>query len=121
MPALRSSDPLEPDLPDLQNPANDDDDDLGDYFDENNSGFATGNAGDDGAAGVAISAAGPLSPIDPTVKPLNEKDYIMAGEENDMFSYFDSAFMRNWAGPEHWKMKRVVNKGAYSYILLFNI
>lgn len=28
----------------------------------------------------------------------------------DMFSYFDAAFMRNWAGPEHWKLRRPVAK-----------
>ncbi|CAG8705336.1 15990_t:CDS:2, partial [Acaulospora colombiana] len=40
---------------------------------------------------------------------LTENDFVMAmaNNENDMFSYFDSAFLRNWAGPEHWKLKRV--------------
>ena len=36
------------------------------------------------------------------------KDYVMAmvDNENGLFSYFDSAFLRNWSGPEHWKIKR---------------
>ncbi len=40
---------------------------------------------------------------------LTEKDYVMAmvSNENELFSYFDSAFLRNWAGPEHWKLKKV--------------
>ncbi|KAG0195966.1 hypothetical protein BGX33_002299, partial [Mortierella sp. NVP41] len=25
----------------------------------------------------------------------------------DMFAYFDSALLRNWAGPEHWKLRRI--------------
>ena len=29
-------------------------------------------------------------------------------ESNDMFSYFDNAFMKKWAGPEHWRMRRVI-------------
>jgi condensin complex subunit 2 len=39
---------------------------------------------------------------------FTEKDYVMAmvSNENELFSYFDSAFLRNWAGPEHWKLKR---------------
>jgi condensin complex subunit 2 len=30
------------------------------------------------------------------------------GEE--MFGYFDNALSKNWAGPEHWKMRRVMQK-----------
>ncbi|RHZ78233.1 hypothetical protein Glove_166g269 [Diversispora epigaea] len=42
----------------------------------------------------------------------NENEFVtaMANHQNDMFSYFDSAFLRNWAGPEHWKLKRVVRE-----------
>ncbi|GES85705.1 condensin complex subunit 2/barren [Rhizophagus clarus] len=47
---------------------------------------------------------------------FSEKDCIMAMVTNDdeieMFSYFDSAFLRNWTGPEHWKIKRVNKKPA---------
>ncbi|CAG8545208.1 17109_t:CDS:2 [Funneliformis caledonium] len=46
---------------------------------------------------------------------LTEKDFVMAmvNNENELFSYFDSAFLRNWAGPEHWKLKRTnKNKGT---------
>ncbi|CAH1758302.1 2226_t:CDS:10 [Entrophospora sp. SA101] len=43
---------------------------------------------------------------------LSERDYLMAmsNNENELFSYFDSAFLRNWAGPEHWKLKRAAKK-----------
>ncbi|OZJ02328.1 hypothetical protein BZG36_04291 [Bifiguratus adelaidae] len=41
-----------------------------------------------------------------------EGDYLMAMAtgESGMFSYFDTAFKKNWAGPEHWKLKRAVRK-----------
>jgi hypothetical protein len=40
---------------------------------------------------------------------LTKDDYVMAmvDNENGLFSYFDFAFLRNWAGPEHWKIKRI--------------
>ncbi|RUS23667.1 condensin complex subunit 2/barren [Jimgerdemannia flammicorona] len=87
----------------------DDDDDLGDYFGEDN---GVSNADDDDSSIVVVAAPGTAAPFDPAVKSLKEKDYMMAmaGEENEMFSYFDSAFMRSWAGPEHWKMRRAVVK-----------
>ena len=36
------------------------------------------------------------------------------GEENGdaMFDYFDQKIMKNWAGPEHWKMRRAVPSAA---------
>ncbi|CAG8483089.1 5936_t:CDS:2 [Funneliformis mosseae] len=42
---------------------------------------------------------------------FTETDYVMAIviNENELFSYFDSAFLRNWANPEHWKIK-ITNK-----------
>ncbi|CAI2189472.1 14825_t:CDS:2 [Funneliformis geosporum] len=46
---------------------------------------------------------------------LTENDFVMAmvSNENELFSYFDSAFLRNWAGPEHWKLKKTSkNKGT---------
>ncbi|RUO96117.1 condensin complex subunit 2/barren, partial [Jimgerdemannia flammicorona] len=87
----------------------DDDDDLGDYFGEDN---GVSNADDDDSSIVVVAAPGTAAPFDPAVKSLKEKDYMMAmaGEENEMFSYFDSAFMRSWAGPEHWKMRRAVKE-----------
>lgn len=49
----------------------------------------------------------------------NENEFVtaMANHQNDMFSYFDSAFLRNWAGPEHWKLKRVA-KGKLEISLI---
>lgn len=30
--------------------------------------------------------------------------------DNDMFNYFDSTLVKNWAGPEHWKLRRPVKQ-----------
>ncbi|KAI8145640.1 condensin complex subunit 2/barren [Fennellomyces sp. T-0311] len=44
---------------------------------------------------------------------LQETDFMSAmigGDSGDMFSYFDATFGKNWAGPEHWKLRRPVSK-----------
>ena len=44
----------------------------------------------------------------------NEKELVMAMTEEDgsgMMDYFDQTFLKNWAGPEHWKLRKVVRKG----------
>ncbi|KAG0168627.1 hypothetical protein DFQ28_004608 [Apophysomyces sp. BC1034] len=54
------------------------------------------------------SAAGDVDPAG-----FQEEDYLMAFREStdrDLFSYFDSTLTKNWAGPEHWKLRRPVNK-----------
>jgi condensin complex subunit 2 len=61
-------------------------------------------------AGVAV---GGMEPFDPRRAP-NERDLVMAmgadDDQEEMLDYFDSAFMKNWAGPEHWKLRRAVKK-----------
>lgn len=44
----------------------------------------------------------------------NDRDFTMALTEGDegMMDYFDSGFLKNWAGPEHWKVRRVFRKRA---------
>ncbi|KAF3916860.1 hypothetical protein ABW20_dc0110022 [Dactylellina cionopaga] len=48
---------------------------------------------------------------------VNDNDYIVklgAGQENeqeDILAYFDEALKKNWAGPEHWRIRRI--KGSY--------
>lgn len=47
-------------------------------------------------------------------RPPNEKDLVMAMADEDgsgMMDYFDQTFLKNWAGPEHWKLRKVVRKG----------
>ncbi|KAJ6259933.1 hypothetical protein Dda_5577 [Drechslerella dactyloides] len=44
---------------------------------------------------------------------VNDNDYIVklgAGRENeqeDILAYFDEALKKNWAGPEHWRIRRI--------------
>lgn len=46
----------------------------------------------------------------------NERDLILAMTDADkdgsgmMMDYFDQSFLKNWAGPEHWKLRKVVRK-----------
>lgn len=47
---------------------------------------------------------------------LHEEDFVgalMNGDGKELFSYFDSTFAKNWAGPEHWKLRRPVSKGMH--------
>ncbi|KAI8986048.1 condensin complex subunit 2/barren [Pilobolus umbonatus] len=49
--------------------------------------------------------------IDNTQKEFPEQDFITAmvnSGEKDLFSYFDKSLSRNWAGPEHWKLRRPI-------------
>jgi condensin complex subunit 2 len=59
-------------------------------------------------------AEGVFVPFDPRRVP-NERDLVMAmtgdgdGDEGGrMMDYFDQNFLKNWAGPEHWKLRKVV-------------
>ncbi|KAI9474193.1 MAG: condensin complex subunit 2/barren [Benjaminiella poitrasii] len=48
-------------------------------------------------------------PLELPVAADKELDFLSAlinTEEHDMFNYFDSTFVKNWAGPEHWKLRR---------------
>jgi condensin complex subunit 2 len=51
----------------------------------------------------------------------NERDLVMAMTDADgdgvMLDYFDQNFLKNWAGPEHWKLRKVVRKQERVYYL----
>jgi condensin complex subunit 2 len=66
-----------------------------------------------------VSTIGGVEPFDPRRAP-NERDLVMAMNDNDedMLDYFDSNFMKNWAGPEHWKLRRAVKKRRFRLILI---
>lgn len=47
--------------------------------------------------------------IDNTEKGNPEQDYLQAMLNNgnrELFNYFDTTLNQNWAGPEHWKLRR---------------
>lgn len=54
-----------------------------------------------------------FEPFDPRRVP-NERDLILAmtdaSGEGGSLDYFDQTFLKNWAGPEHWKLRKVVRK-----------
>jgi condensin complex subunit 2 len=47
----------------------------------------------------------------------NERDLVMAMTDADgdggMMDYFDQNFLKNWAGPEHWKLRKVVRRRKF--------
>ncbi|KAG8744178.1 hypothetical protein FRC10_010644 [Ceratobasidium sp. 414] len=90
-------------------------------------GFSGGGGGgfddddDDGAGGgmddftannaTGPNHTGPLEPFDPR-RGRNERTLIMSMTEDatEMLDYFDSTVMKNWAGPQHWKVRRAIRK-----------
>ncbi|KAG2172731.1 hypothetical protein INT43_000078 [Umbelopsis isabellina] len=87
---------------DVQQEANDDIDDLFNDIDN-----------DDDVHQEDTQLEGFLEPADAGTDAATVKNYEMAMNPDlqaDMFSYFDAAFMRNWAGPEHWKLRRPMSK-----------
>lgn len=56
---------------------------------------------------------GAFVPFDPRRIPT-ERDLIMAMTDadggNGIMGYFDQNIMKNWAGPEHWKLRKVIRK-----------
>jgi condensin complex subunit 2 len=52
-------------------------------------------------------------PFDPRKMP-SERDFVLAMTEGSAegMDYFDQTFLKNWSGPEHWKLrKNVVRRG----------
>ncbi|KII85841.1 hypothetical protein PLICRDRAFT_44259 [Plicaturopsis crispa FD-325 SS-3] len=81
--------------------------------------YGGGDSGSVGAEGEQMHEGGgggrpgAFVPFDPRNVP-NQRDLVMAmtdGDgENGMLDYFDQTFLKNWAGPEHWKLRRVVRR-----------
>ena len=60
---------------------------------------------------------GPYVAFDPRQAP-NGRDLILALAETDgnSLEYFDQTFLKNWAGPEHWKLtKKVIRRSKLVY------
>jgi condensin complex subunit 2 len=83
-----------------------------DYGGDNHSSGSVGPSGDgDGQPGTFV-------PFDPRRAP-NERDLVMAMTDADgegMMDYFDQTFLKNWAGPEHWKLRKVVRRRRLSLL-----
>ncbi|KAI0060991.1 barren [Artomyces pyxidatus] len=75
-----------------------------------------GEDGENGSVGAQAGLGqgpGGFVPFDPRRAP-NERDLVMAMTDADadggMMDYFDQNFLKNWAGPEHWKLRKVVRR-----------
>lgn len=80
--------------------------------DDNDIGFdghddAGGFGGPTGASGVA-NGLGPSEPFDPRSHG-GPSNLFMGTEEGQglVLDHFDEGYLKNWAGPEHWKLRRV--------------
>jgi condensin complex subunit 2 len=90
-----------------------DDPGAGVYDDENDSPDPQADPRTTGADG------GHLMPFDPRKAP-NERALIMAmtDAEGDggMLDYFDQSLLKNWAGPEHWKLRKTVRRRSCVFL-----
>lgn len=86
-----------------------------DYGGDNHSNNGSVGPAGDGEPG----RPGPFVPFDPRRLP-NERDLVLAMADDDgeggALDYFDQNFHKNWAGPEHWKLKKVIRKREYQFI-----
>ncbi|KAG8756037.1 hypothetical protein FRC14_003419 [Serendipita sp. 396] len=85
------------------------DDNEGDYGDanEDRSGMHDGEEGQQ--SGVHPMGHAMFDPR----KPPDQRELVMAMNQDggaSMLDYFDSNVTRNWAGPEHWKLRKVIRK-----------
>lgn len=92
----------------------DDDYDGGDAFGGGDyGGGENGSVSAEGDQRHAVRPGGAFIPFDPRRAP-NEPDRVIAitdaDGENAMMGYFDKNLVKNWAGPEHWKLRKVVRK-----------
>lgn len=73
--------------------------------------------GEGGDVNESDEAQGPrvggFEPFDPRRAP-NERDLLLAmtepGANGSSLDYFDQTFLKNWAGPEHWKIRKVIRR-----------
>lgn len=78
---------------------------------------------EDGGEREPTGPGGAFVPFDPRRAP-NERELVMAmtgdGDEDEggMMDYFDQNFLKNWAGPEHWKLRKVVRRRELSVSFL---
>lgn len=88
----------------------------GEYGGDNQSNGSVGPPGE-GEGG----RPGPFVPFDPRRIP-NERDLVLAMTDADAeggaLDYFDQTFMKNWAGPEHWKLRKVIRRRTVLYLYI---
>ncbi|KAF9902359.1 hypothetical protein EC991_004991 [Linnemannia zychae] len=77
-------------------------------FDQNHAELGDGMEVEDAFGDLDAQIAARKAPPGMAMKILaDDTDEISGGKDPvDMYQYLDSAFLRNWAGPEHWKLRR---------------
>ncbi|CAE7224402.1 unnamed protein product [Rhizoctonia solani] len=80
-------------------------------FDDDGGDDGVGDMGDYPANATGANHTGPVEPFDPR-RGRDERTLIMSMSEDatEMLDYFDTTVMKNWAGPQHWKVRRAVRK-----------
>ena len=66
-----------------------------------------------GEGGSGENRDGEYDTYDPNRGPTGSLTMAEAGPGKLMLDYFDETVRRNWAGPEHWKLRRLVKKREY--------
>lgn len=79
---------------------------------------AGAEGGDGDESGTHAPRTGGFEPFDPRRAP-NERDLLLAmtepGANGSSLDYFDQTFLKNWAGPEHWKLRKVIRRRGYRF------
>ncbi|KAH9479636.1 Condensin complex subunit 2 [Psilocybe cubensis] len=83
--------------------------DMGDDYGGDN-GSNNGSVGPIGDA--EQTAAGPMGivPFDPRYQPNTRELTLAMNADGGAFDYFDPNLLKNWAGPEHWKLRKNIRK-----------
>ncbi|PIL25085.1 hypothetical protein GSI_12974 [Ganoderma sinense ZZ0214-1] len=80
--------------------------------------FGAGYGGDGDNASIVGSDGtpaehkqGPFVPFDPRRVPTDREIVMAVSEDGEgVANYFDPTVFKNWAGPEHWKLRKVVRR-----------
>ena len=86
-----------------------------DYNPDDDAGSQHGSEGVSAEARQAGQGGGQFVPFDPRRAP-GTRDIIMAIDDTEggvQLNYFDASHFKNWAGPEHWKLRKVVRRREY--------
>jgi len=70
-----------------------------------------------GYGGLGAAGPGDHVPFDGRRQGGEMVMALAGGEDGEgMFDYFDKGFSQNWAGAEHWKLRKVTRKGQHILI-----
>ncbi|CAE6482102.1 unnamed protein product [Rhizoctonia solani] len=80
-------------------------------FEDDGGDDGVGDMGDYTGNATGANHTGPVEPFDPR-RGRDERTLIMSMSEDatEMLDYFDTTVMKNWAGPQHWKVRRAIRK-----------